>query len=188
VYLITNTVNGKIYVGKTIGSVAIRWQYHYHNAAHKKSKSIALWNAIRKYGKDSFKVEEITEAEEPELSLLEKKYIAELRANDSSIGYNMTIGGDGASPGYKPTPEVRQKISKALIGKRLGIKLSEETKRRISVGTSKGQLGRVISEETKEKIRQSLLGRKFSDERKKAVSEGVIRAYEKNYARQRGLA
>jgi hypothetical protein len=47
IYLITNTVNGKVYVGKTIGELRRRWSQHIKVA--KKGSPTHFSNAIRKY-------------------------------------------------------------------------------------------------------------------------------------------
>lgn len=69
---------------------------------------------------------------------------------------NLTDGGDG-SIGYKPTEEALLKISQTSKGR---IKTKEQ------ISKWKQSMSFAKSEETKEKIRQSLLGKKHTDERK----------------------
>lgn len=57
---------------------------------------------------------------------------------------NLTEGGDGVS-GYRPTDEVRAKISRAMRARRL----SPEHRARIAAANSR----RVVTEDTKEKLR-----------------------------------
>lgn len=52
IYLIVNTVNNKKYVGQTIRPLEVRIKEHFRNA----SGCIRLKNAVKKYGKDSFKI------------------------------------------------------------------------------------------------------------------------------------
>lgn len=98
IYKITNTVNGKIYVGKWHGkSAKSRWAMH---VAHAKSftsgKKHYFHSAIRKHGPSAFVIEEIAYAETPtELAKLEMFYISELGSYRPSIGYNQTMGGEG---------------------------------------------------------------------------------------------
>ena len=54
VYLITNRVNGKRYVGITSRGYQERFKEHIHDALNG-SKTI-LHNAIRKYGQDNFDI------------------------------------------------------------------------------------------------------------------------------------
>jgi hypothetical protein len=58
VYLITNTVNGKRYVGKTHRASRKRWADHC--SAAKRGSQYPLHCAIRKYDKDAFAVVELT--------------------------------------------------------------------------------------------------------------------------------
>lgn len=91
-YVITNKVNGKKYVGKTYDSVSNRWRDHL-----KKSKSELnrpLYRAIAKYGSDSFVVETIAEYPENDLEAQEELLIAKLGTFGKN-GYNATKGGDG---------------------------------------------------------------------------------------------
>ena len=53
VYLLTNTVNGKQYVGQTTRGAKYRWRDHQHDAKRRGNKSV-LGRAIRKYGATSF--------------------------------------------------------------------------------------------------------------------------------------
>ena len=134
-YLITNTVTGVQYVGKTIGTIKKRWRAHKHSSRHearRDSKSY-LHNAIRKYGTSAFTIEVIHTVAQDERSLNEWEmfYIAALR--QAGKLYNMTDGGDGAS-GFRHTEKYRDNKADAqridLIGHQFGrwtvLKLSDE--------------------------------------------------------------
>ena len=108
IYLITNTVNGKIYVGQTINDPIRRFKEHCWDTSRRKGP---LQNAINKYGKESFAVEVLaTVSSREELSELEKHYIKELNARDKKKGYNLTEGGE-APIGHIPSEETCKKIS-----------------------------------------------------------------------------
>lgn len=114
IYKITNTTNGKIYIGKTERTVKSRWKNHISNA--KKGWPQYLYNAIRKYGKESFIIESMSEHEtQEELCLAEMATIQLYHSNDPKIGYNMTDGGEGVC-GLKWSEESRQKLSKSKTG------------------------------------------------------------------------
>jgi hypothetical protein len=69
--------------------------------------------ALKKYGRDNFKWEILSEANVDLLSAIECYYIAYFRSYDPKIGYNLTMGGDGAPYGeLNPSkrPEVKEKI------------------------------------------------------------------------------
>lgn len=113
IYLITNLVNGKRYVGQTTKTIEERWKEHLKNA--KKRMQNRLYQAIRKYGQDAFTAEGLTECDNPEKSNeLEKMWIILLNTYNYKSGYNMTVGGDGHP--CPCTEDVRRKISKTRQG------------------------------------------------------------------------
>lgn len=95
VYLCTNLINGKQYVGITSISLGKRKSNH-KTLAFRKNSQTKFHRALRKYGVENFKWEILDESFENVNELIEKeiKYIAEF--NTYKTGYNMTIGGDGA--------------------------------------------------------------------------------------------
>lgn len=51
IYKITNNINGKIYIGKTIRSPETRWNEHIRNALFEQDRyNTPLYSAMRKYG------------------------------------------------------------------------------------------------------------------------------------------
>ena len=56
IYKITNTVNGKSYVGKTEKTIQERWKGHLNNIKKYKDK-LPLYRALDKYGKENFIIE-----------------------------------------------------------------------------------------------------------------------------------
>lgn len=142
VYIHTNLINKKKYIGITSKKPEHRWL---NGRGYKENPHFR--DSIKKYGWDAFKHEvvfdNLTRAEAVEL---EKILIATFRTQDTRYGYNMTAGGDGTL-GYYPSAETRAKLSEA----RRKENLSEETLRRRSEG---------------------LRGRKFSDEHKKKIGDG----------------
>ena len=55
IYLITNLLNGKKYVGQTIQRLNIRMNHH------RRGGDLYIDRAIRKYGRENFKVEVLEE-------------------------------------------------------------------------------------------------------------------------------
>lgn len=91
IYTITNTINGKQYIGQTKGKLNKRFTNHVY-AANRGSTSI-IHNAIRKYGRDAFKIELLEECQSfEELDGAERKWIAELNTV-TPHGYNIEEGG-----------------------------------------------------------------------------------------------
>ena len=102
IYKTTNLVNGKIYVGK-------------HEAAAFDTKyigsGVVFSKALKKYGKENFEcvLLEAVDSKE-ELNIREKYWIAEFKARDKRIGYNINEGGEG-NPGYKHTDAFKAAMS-----------------------------------------------------------------------------
>ena len=94
IYLVENTVNGKLYVGQTTRTLSERWASHLSYA--KSRPSMLLHFAIRKYGAGSFTIEEIDSANSrEELDALEQYYIRRFSTCSRDRGYNITPGGRG---------------------------------------------------------------------------------------------
>ena len=103
IYLITNTIDGKTYVGKT-KDLEARWERHLKNVRY---NDTWLYRAIRKHGKENFTIQTIAECGEAAVDNAERYFIAELNPE-----YNMTAGGTGGdtshTPGYIRGMENRQ--------------------------------------------------------------------------------
>lgn len=148
IYKITNLINNKIYVGKSTVPLIVRIRRHCYEV--RKGTNRYLYDAIRHYGWDSFRIEVIESLISKEnLSDREKFWIKMLKTNDPNFGYNMTEGGDGGA--------LPREILIRLANDRRGKPISEETKRKISIGNKGKKV--IISEEAKKKISAALKGR-----------------------------
>jgi len=163
-YLLTNLVNGKMYVGKTTRSIKRRWQNHCASAKRYQYTSV-LHNAIRKYGAENFTIDPLNPCDfdittEAELNSWECLMIRLIRKNRQL--YNTTEGGEGAR-GNKHSEESKQKMSashkrraktpghRANIARgHLGIRPTGETRRKLSLSHQTKSL----SQETR--VRMSL--------------------------------
>lgn len=170
VYLITNKINQKRYVGITTRSIDERFKEHCNQIESHKTKKSAIHEAIEKYGQDNFTIEQIDTAQTiEELYQKEANWIQKLGTYGTE--YNLTLGGDG-SHGRVTSEHTREKIRNKAI-KRMQSpeerkKLSEKTKlyyeqhpeerekRRIA------QTGHVPSEATRLKISQANTGKKYN--------------------------
>ena len=93
IYCITNTINGKKYVGKTTLTVEKRWLEHKRDFL-KLNEIRPLYRAFKKYGVENFEVSQLEECSVELLSERESYWIAELKT--FTLGYNATLGGDGS--------------------------------------------------------------------------------------------
>lgn len=165
IYIITNIVNAKQYVGIT-SNLKARWSKHRKAAGD----CPALHAAIKKYGHENFAFTHIADAFDLEAACkLEQLLIVDHNTKYPS-GYNMTDGGEG---GFNPSDETRAKYSLARKGK----KKSDEHKAKISLGNlgkSRG-LGKSKSSEHNAKVGVSMKGNKNSLGRKDSAETIAIR-------------
>lgn len=160
IYLRTNLVNGKQYVGQSTNFKQREYEWNCLNRSYAGS---LINNARKKYGLDNWKVEILKECEtQDELNNLEVYYIKKLNTKRPN-GYNLTDGGEGVS-GYHCSEEHKLKISLAKRGSNnpnWGKHLSEETRKKISE-SNKGKTsllkGIPRTDEAKKKISEAKKG------------------------------
>ena len=90
IYKITNLINNKVYIGQTINTLQERWWGHCQNV-NSNSYKMVIKRAIKKYGKESFKIELLEECDQKLLNEKERFWINYY--NSFKEGYNSTIGG-----------------------------------------------------------------------------------------------
>jgi len=95
IYIVVNTVNGKVYVGKTKDKLRIRWQQHV--ALARRGSKFPFHCAIRKYGPEVFQLHLLSSVPISPGSPEEVYFIARYRATESRHGYNLALGGDAPS-------------------------------------------------------------------------------------------
>lgn len=97
IYKITNTVNGKVYIGKS-HNIEERFKQHIEGLNGKRNHNPHFQSAWNKYGKSNFKFEIIHPLKkyvEEEISDLEVYYISKYNSTDTNYGYNFQCGGQG---------------------------------------------------------------------------------------------
>ena len=142
IYCIINKINGKKYVGQTTQKINVRFSRHCR-------KGNALYNAIKKYGKENFNVKEIDRATNQ--NELNEKEIFWIKKLDTLYpnGYNLTTGGEHPIL----TEITKLKLRIANLGKRPSL----ETLKKMSASQKIAQLR---PEVVKQK-RKRMLGNKF---------------------------
>lgn len=173
IYMWTNRVNSKRYIGKCHRDVIKRRRDHIRGKGSK-----LLKRAIDKYGIDNFDFEILHDGILDDF--LSGYEIEAIRKYKSKVpnGYNLTDGGEGllnpsdeirrkmglAHKGKSISVETRQKLSKAKKGKKVH---TPETRRKLS----KISKSRRHTPETRRKISQSNKGKKLSEEHRQQISE-----------------
>lgn len=94
IYKITNSVNDKMYIGKTVVGIEHRWNAHKKsfNNKNRKFKS-KLYRAMECYGVEKFTIECIEECDDDIINERERYWIATL--DTVKNGYNIMYGGEG---------------------------------------------------------------------------------------------
>ena len=128
VYVIRNTVNGKVYVGSS-ANVKERFRTHRKQLRGNRHPNAHLQSAWQAYGEPSF-IFEIVENVSDYSTLIQREqaWMDSLGSTIPATGYNMRPFAD-SSRGKKATPEQRAKLSAARKGNQysLGTKQSQET-------------------------------------------------------------
>lgn len=94
IYVITNDVNGKQYVGKTTESIEIRYKQHLKDYNKFRCEKRPLYDAMNKYGIEHFSIKQLEECDLSILNQQEQYWIRKLDTYHN--GYNATYGGDGS--------------------------------------------------------------------------------------------
>jgi group I intron endonuclease len=173
IYIVTNKITQKQYVGQTIATLEQRKHSHLSDTDYNRD-NVYFHNSIRKYGIENF-IWEILEDGLPDEKLSERETFYIKKFDTFNRGYNLTLGGEGCH-GYKHSEEMLRHLSEIKIGTKAslktkekmseshkgkppttkGMKFSDETRKKMSE-SSKGKLH---TQESKEKIRLANLGSK----------------------------
>ena len=173
IYLLTNTVNGKQYVGQTTRNVDYRIRGHLWTSTNK--RGYPLHKAIVKYGWANFTVDILTNCLNQEhLDAEELRLIAKLNTQVPN-GYNLLAGGKG---GGKHSEQTKKLFSEMRKGK--GMPEACLKASRLALST------RVLSEETHKKLSEAQRGntKALGKPRPDVVKEkiGVAQRGDKNHA------
>lgn len=93
IYKITNKLNQKVYIGKTLRDPKIRWREHIEDSRH---PYLPLQRAFNKYGIEAFEFTVLEQINNDSLLNEREKYYIN-KFNSYKKGYNATIGGDGGT-------------------------------------------------------------------------------------------
>lgn len=144
IYKITNTVNGKVYVGSA-ANIKQRFNTHKNRLIKQNHHSVKLQRAWDKYGAESFSFDIIEECEEAVLLEREQHWIDHYKSAIGRNGYNVC----------------------AVAGRTTGFKVSEETKRK----HSEREKGKKKTPEHVAAVSASLKGHEVSDETRKKIGD-----------------
>lgn len=129
IYKITNTENGKIYIGQSI-DLNHRKACHEYDLKKGRHHNCHLQRAYNQ-NPAAFRFEVICKCEEDELNDLEIFFIKKYDSSNPEKGYNLEIGGNGRG---RVSDETKKKMSIVKMGNTAmnGRKLSDEWKKHLS--------------------------------------------------------
>lgn len=150
IYKITNTIDNKVYIGKTT-DIDRRWKAHVRE--YEKYNNRYLYRAMNKHGIANFHLEVLeTNIPNEMIDEYEIRYI-KLYNSKSPNGYNMTDGGEGSIG--RP---MNEKTKKILLDYRLNNSPSKQTRDKMS----KSHKNRYKNPEERKKLSESMKGHKKS--------------------------
>ncbi len=117
VYMITNKINNKRYIGQTIGTETDRFKKHINVAfgtENDNNKKYLIHTAIFKYGKENFKIKILAKCNSMEEMNHREEYYIRLLRTLSPIGYNLRPGGNNS----RPSEQSKKKMSDSHKGKK----------------------------------------------------------------------
>ena len=178
VYIHTNKINGKKYVGQTCQKPEKRW-----NNGDGYKNNHYFYRAIQKYGWDGFEHEVISSnLNKEEADNFEKLLIEKLDLLNPNNGYNLQ---DGGSHGH-PSEISRINIKNAAIKRCQNDeyrKRQSESHIGLQAGEKNPMYGKKHSEETKEKIRETSTGKHPSENTRKKMSAAHTGELNHNYGK-----
>jgi len=156
IYITTNTINGKKYIGQRMFNTG--WRGYLGSGMY-------FLRAVKKYGRENFKKEIIAIAYfKEDLDKLEIEYIKNHNAVVSKEYYNISFGGScrAGFAGLHHSEESKRKMSKSRKGKKLNVRLRPpkiKIKTYINKELGKKKLsmlhkGVPLSEQTRERMRK----------------------------------
>ncbi|CAK0764711.1 putative GIY-YIG domain-containing protein [Gammaproteobacteria bacterium] len=180
IYRIKNTINNKVYIGKTIQKFQCRKSSHVCSLNNGKHKNLHLLKSWNKYGEKSFIFDIIDNCSKENINEREVYWISFYNSFNENFGYNKTKGGDGGL-GVKMskkniqllidrnknmiwTDEIRKKVGEKSkeFQKKYWTKEKRELARKRMFGNS-FKKGKNHTDEFKERCRINSTGRRHSD-------------------------
>ena len=163
IYLVTNDINGKQYVGQTIT------QHSRHGHGH------AMRDAYKKHGFKNFTYNVLVSGIDKDNLFLDyaEKFWIEVMGSLAPYGYNLEAGGKRGKIVYH-APQLGKPHTEETCKK-----MSESQKKLITSYDVHPNVGKKHSEETKLKMSASRTGRKQSDEERQMRSESIKQWHKK---------
>lgn len=172
IYKYHNRINNKVYIGQTTDLIN-RKSSHRNKSRYKKNK---FYNAVRKYGWESFDftiIEAINEEESIISEILDKLEIKYISIYNSYYeGYNSTPGGHSAR-GMKRSEKFREYCRKRQYSRETRLKMSIAAKNKKVSEVTKNKL-RAIAKTVEHFQNRDLYKEKTDKAKRKALAKPII--------------
>ena len=169
VYVHTNKINGKKYVGQTCQKPEKRW-----NSGKGYQDNLYFWRAIQKYGWDGFEHEVVaSNLTKEEADNFERLLIKKLDSTNPNKGYNLQDGGSHGQPSELSRENIRKAAQKRNENEEWHRKQSE-SHIGLQAGEKNGMYGKKHSKEARQKQREASLGKHPSEETKDKMKKSHL--------------
>lgn len=184
VYLITNLVTQKVYVGSTTGCIQNRWKSHIGDLKKQRHHNRHLQSSWNKYGSHQFTFSILRRCHSDRCISVEQYYIDKYQSYKREFGYNLSPTA-GNTRGVKHGAAYRKKLSSSIkaaharpevIALRARVMNTSEFKIRHRAAMKKV----VTSTSYRQKMSKSVTKALANPEVRKKISDGVKRAYRNN--------
>lgn len=188
IYTITNTVNGKVYIGST-KDFSARWVLHKSDLRLNRHGNPHLQSSWNKYSEEAFEFGVLEYLDDLKKLHLAERFWCEVYKLEGKELYNIGTPGKAPMLGKKHTKESKRKMSAAKMGHGVSeesrckmsrsaknrLPISEKTRRKMKTRSysketrlkmSKALMGHKVTQDTRKKIRKANLGMKHSKESK----------------------
>lgn len=158
IYVITNKVNNKVYIGQS-ENIELRFNQHLTMLKGNRHTNKHMQNAYNKYGEENFGFDTLYIAKDNEdLNHLESLFISLYKTNNQEIGYNKTSGGEG----YLLNNEIKKKISINSRGKNsdLDFNTVRHIKMAVACGMDRSEVANLFKI-SKRRITDIVIGKNF---------------------------
>lgn len=187
IYIITNQLTGKVYVGQTTESVQRRWQKHKATARKLRRQNRPMGyfqKALLKYPSDVWHVHEQSVCSSKNvMDYAERFYIRLYNANHRDFGYNLTPGG-GGTVGREPRCKkhiTQEQLRDDIVS---GLEATEIAKKH---GCHRAVVGRKIKHfwgKTLLQVRKELTGESRTERTRKAIATTLSNPNHPAYGRK----
>jgi len=185
IYKITNTKNGKFYIGSSV-NIQKRWNAHKRALRKNKHENILLQRSWNKYGEEYFQFEIIEETND--VLLQEQHYLDELKPYDPKIGFNIgkqATGGDNLT-NHPDKENIITQIKQTCKTRYANMSEEEKQQRSNAVkGDKNPNFGNKWNAKQRKRMSKYMTGRKHSAKTIELISNNTKQMWQNEESRKK---